>query len=49
MDNLATGIHVYNNLTNYNGTSIHWHGIRQLNTNWQDGVAGVTQCPISVS
>ncbi|KAF2006452.1 multicopper oxidase [Amniculicola lignicola CBS 123094] len=28
-----------------NGTSIHWHGIRQLNTNHMDGVNGVTQCP----
>ncbi|KAF4996638.1 hypothetical protein FGRMN_4384 [Fusarium graminum] len=39
-------ITVYNNLTNHNGTSIHWHGIRQLNTNWMDGVSGVTECPI---
>lgn len=37
---------VINNLSNHNGTSIHWHGIRQLNTTWQDGVAGVTQCPV---
>ncbi len=27
-------------------TSIHWHGIRQLNTNLQDGANGVTECPI---
>ncbi|KPM44117.1 Laccase-2 [Neonectria ditissima] len=39
-------ITVRNKLTNYNGTSIHWHGIRQLNTNWMDGVSGVTECPI---
>ncbi|KAF4429075.1 Dihydrogeodin oxidase [Colletotrichum fructicola] len=39
-------ITVKNNLTNFNGTSIHWHGIRQLNTNWMDGVSGVTECPI---
>ncbi|KAI9765211.1 MAG: hypothetical protein M1840_007703 [Geoglossum simile] len=39
---------VHNNLTNYNGTSIHWHGIRQWNSVWQDGVTGVTQCPIPV-
>lgn len=25
---------------------MHWHGIRQLNTNGQDGVNGITQCPI---
>ncbi|KAI0204472.1 multicopper oxidase-domain-containing protein [Astrocystis sublimbata] len=29
-----------------NGTSIHWHGIRQMGTNIQDGVNGVTECPI---
>ncbi|KAJ7136937.1 yellow laccase [Mycena epipterygia] len=27
-------------------TSIHWHGFFQENTNWADGVAFVTQCPI---
>ena len=42
------GITVHNNLTNFNGTAVHWHGIRQLGTNWQDGVPGVTQCPIKV-
>ena len=31
----------------YNGTTIHWHGIRQLNTMEMDGVSGVTQCPIA--
>ncbi|KAK9784078.1 putative Oxidoreductase [Seiridium cardinale] len=36
---------VYNNLTNFNGTSFHWHGIRQFQTNYLDGVPGVTQCP----
>ncbi|KAK1751366.1 Dihydrogeodin oxidase [Echria macrotheca] len=39
-------ITVHNNLTNFNGTTIHWHGIRQQDTNWQDGVPGVTQCPV---
>lgn len=29
-----------------NGTAIHWHGLRQLNSTEQDGVPGVTQCPI---
>ncbi|KAK4119022.1 multicopper oxidase [Parathielavia appendiculata] len=37
---------VHNNLTNFNGTAVHWHGIRMFETNWQDGVPGVTQCPI---
>lgn len=35
-----------NNLKD-NGTSIHWHGLRQLNTVQMDGVPGVTQCPIA--
>ena len=37
-------------VTNYvktNGTTIHWHGVRQLHTNAADGVNGVTQCPIA--
>ncbi|KAK8046687.1 hypothetical protein PG996_014751 [Apiospora saccharicola] len=39
-------IHVTNKLQD-NGTTIHWHGIRQLGTNAMDGVNGVTQCPIA--
>lgn len=27
-------------------TTIHWHGLRQINTPWMDGVPMVTQCPI---
>jgi FtsP/CotA-like multicopper oxidase with cupredoxin domain len=38
-------IHVTNNMENQ-GAAIHWHGIRQLNSFAQDGVPGVTQCPI---
>ncbi|KAL3421060.1 multicopper oxidase [Phlyctema vagabunda] len=30
-----------------NGTSIHWHGIRQFHTNTEDGVPGITECPIA--
>ncbi|KAF7290430.1 Laccase I [Mycena chlorophos] len=30
-------------------TSIHWHGITQNGTNWEDGVSFVTQCPITPS
>lgn len=40
-------ITVINQLSNHNGTSIHWHGIRQFNTVWEDGVAGVTRTYIS--
>ncbi|KAF2018092.1 multicopper oxidase [Aaosphaeria arxii CBS 175.79] len=39
-------VHVKNSLTtSQNGTSIHWHGIRQNYTNDQDGVVSITQCP----
>ncbi|WQF88530.1 Putative multicopper oxidase, second cupredoxin domain-containing protein [Colletotrichum destructivum] len=37
-------VHVKNSLQN-NGTSIHFHGIRQNYTNEADGVASITQCP----
>ncbi|KAF2397368.1 lcc1, laccase [Trichodelitschia bisporula] len=30
-----------------NGTSIHWHGLRQLNSNQMDGTNGITECPIA--
>ncbi|PHH66301.1 hypothetical protein CDD81_7894 [Ophiocordyceps australis] len=39
-------VHVKNSLTrSHNGTTIHWHGIRQNYTNQNDGVAAITQCP----
>lgn len=31
----------------YNGTAVHWHGIRQLRSMHMDGVPGITQCPIA--
>jgi FtsP/CotA-like multicopper oxidase with cupredoxin domain len=37
-------VHVINSAV-LNGTSIHWHGIRQNYTNADDGVASITQCP----
>ncbi|KAF2137677.1 multicopper oxidase [Aplosporella prunicola CBS 121167] len=30
-----------------NGTGVHWHGVRQLNTNGYDGVGGITECPLA--
>ena len=39
-------ITVKNELTN-NGTAIHWHGLRQWHKNTQDGVPGITECPIA--
>ncbi|KAH8680201.1 Cupredoxin [Ilyonectria robusta] len=43
-------VHVTNSLsTSLNGTSIHWHGIRQNFTNQNDGVVSITQCPLAVS
>ncbi|KKY22076.1 putative multicopper oxidase [Diplodia seriata] len=39
-------VHVTNNLaSSMNGTSIHFHGIRQNYTNQHDGVVSITQCP----
>ncbi|CAM8970793.1 unnamed protein product [Rhodiola kirilowii] len=29
--------------------TIHWHGVRQLNSGWADGPAYVTQCPIQMN
>ena len=44
----TVSVTVYNNLTNTeNGTSIHFHGIRQNYTNQMDGVSSITQCPIA--
>ena len=41
-------IHVTNKLDQArNGSSIHWHGIRQNFTNPNDGVVSITQCPIA--
>lgn len=37
---------VVNNLPD-NGTSIHWHGLRQLHSNQMDGTNGITECPIA--
>lgn len=38
-------VHVTNELGE--PTSIHWHGITQRHTPWEDGVVGVTNCPIA--
>ncbi|KAK3934272.1 laccase [Diplogelasinospora grovesii] len=38
-------VNVYNDMQD-NGTSIHWHGIRQFGESDQDGANGVTECPI---
>ncbi|RDW60551.1 hypothetical protein BP6252_11934 [Coleophoma cylindrospora] len=35
-----------NSLQN-NGTGLHWHGIRQYHTNTEDGVPGITECPLA--
>ncbi|KAF2760125.1 laccase-1 [Pseudovirgaria hyperparasitica] len=37
-------VHVSNSLS-INGSSIHWHGIRQNYTVQNDGVPSITQCP----
>ncbi|KAJ2980988.1 hypothetical protein NQ176_g2301 [Zarea fungicola] len=41
-------VHITNNLSAArNGTSIHFHGIRQNYTNQMDGVTSITECPIA--
>ncbi|KAF9888532.1 hypothetical protein FE257_008639 [Aspergillus nanangensis] len=41
-------ITVHNNLTEIkNGTTIHLHGLKLLDSNLVDGVPGITQCPIA--
>ncbi|KAK7042026.1 laccase A [Favolaschia claudopus] len=43
-------INVVDQLTNETmllSSSIHWHGFFQINNSWSDGVAFVTQCPIT--
>lgn len=39
-------VHVTNSLKD-NGTSIHFHGVRQFETNQMDGPSSITQCPIA--
>lgn len=38
---------IVTNKLKHNGTSIHWHGIRQWLSMEMDGVNGITQCPIA--
>ena len=40
-------VEVKNNLLNGEATSIHWHGLHLRNEPYMDGVALLTQCPIS--
>ncbi|POY71092.1 hypothetical protein BMF94_5849 [Rhodotorula taiwanensis] len=37
-------VHVTNRLPE--AVTLHWHGLHQNGTQWQDGPSGVTQCPI---
>ena len=41
-------VDVYNKLSS-ESTSIHWHGMHQMNTPWMDGVEHITQCGIAPS
>ncbi|WYZ39515.1 hypothetical protein EsH8_III_001429 [Colletotrichum jinshuiense] len=41
-------VKVTNNITDGpEGTALHWHGFRQENTQWEDGVPAISQCPIA--
>lgn len=39
-------INVFNQLMEMETLDIHWHGIDQIDTPWNDGTAGITNCPI---
>lgn len=39
-------VQVFNDMQT-NGTSLHWHGLRQLHSNDQDGTNGVTECALA--
>lgn len=43
---LQVVVKLKNNLSEM-GTTIHFHGAKQLNTPWMDGVSGVSQCNIN--
>ena len=45
-DNQTIIVDVRNNLGDL-ATSIHWHGLFQINTPWMDGVGGLSHCPIA--
>lgn len=39
---------VHNNITGpEEGTTLHWHGMLQKGTPYEDGVPSITQCPIA--
>lgn len=39
---------ITNNITGpEEGTSLHWHGLLQVHTEYEDGVPGISQCPIA--
>lgn len=45
-DNIS--VTVVNNITGpAEGTALHWHGLLQRHTEFEDGVPGVSQCPIA--
>ncbi len=44
-ENQTLVIDVRNNMLS-ESTSIHWHGMHQINTPWMDGVGHLSQCPI---
>ena len=40
-------VNVHNEITGpEEGTALHWHGLLQTDTPWEDGVPAVEQCPI---
>jgi iron transport multicopper oxidase len=45
-------VHVQNQLHDpsmWLSTTVHWHGIKQTGSNYEDGAAWITQCPIAAN
>lgn len=41
-------MNLHNDISNpEEGTTLHWHGLRQQGTEWMDGVPTVSMCPIA--
>jgi iron transport multicopper oxidase len=39
-------VKVHNNIEDGQNTSIHWHGIHQRDTQFEDGTSQISQCPL---
>lgn len=40
-------VDVINRIQDRQNTSLHWHGLHQKGSQWNDGPAHITQCPLA--